>query len=248
MKRDNRRYYGEHASRAIMERRPEDVTGIYFDKAQEERHKKAIAIGRSLGLPVKAVGEADLERLTKSDHHQGICLAAREPDDVPWDAWIRRAKNEKRMLALYLDGVANPHNIGALLRSSAHFGVEWMIGDGKLPRLSPAAVRTAEGGAESTGLVRFPSGAQAIRELKGAGFRIVATTMRGGKDHFQHKFPEKCVLLLGSEVEGVSEEIFRMADEKVAVLGTGRVQSLNVNVAASVLMAEWRRLYPLPKS
>jgi len=143
--------------------------------------------------------------------------------------------------ALWLDGVGNPHNLGAILRSAAHFGVTALL----LPKHSPlalsgAAARVAEGGAEAVPMVRLGRSDNAIAQLRSAGFVLAATVVRGGSDLFATAVPERVVYVLGAEGEGMDRELVAACDMRLSIPGTGAVESLNVAAATAVLLAAWR--------
>ena len=144
---------------------------------------------------------------------------------------------------MYLDGVENPHNLGSILRTAAHFGVAAVAGKaGELPPLSPAAVRVAEGGAEIVPVCDLAEPAGDLRRLAAAGFTIVAASSHRGLAPAATRLAGKIVLVLGSEGKGVSPVIARVATAHVCIPGTGSVESLNVSVAAGILLAEaWRQ-------
>src|SRR5690606_8688382 len=101
------------------------------------------------------VKENDLERLASSVHHQGVCVVAKRRTKLYFSRFLQELKHSPAALTLlFLDGVENPHNLGAILRTANFLGVKYILGEkGRLPRLSPAAVRTAEGAAETVTLV-----------------------------------------------------------------------------------------------
>jgi TrmH RNA methyltransferase len=106
---------------------------------------------------------------------------------------------------------------------------------------SGAAARVAEGGAEALPLVRLGRSDNAIAQLASAGFTLAATVVRGGQSLYASKLPERLVLLMGAEQTGVDPDLAAASTLKLAIPGTGAVESLNVASASSVLMSEWRR-------
>jgi TrmH RNA methyltransferase len=135
--------------------------------------------------------------------------------------------------------VQNPHNLGSILRSAAHFGCGGVIGEAAhLPPLSAASLRVAEGGAESVGLVAVEDPVSTLGALKKLGVRIVSTTSRAGTPIAAAGLSRDVVLILGSEAEGVSPRLGRLADVQVRIPGSGAVQSLNVAVACGIVLAE----------
>ena len=196
---------------------------------------------RSRGYQV--VGADSLERLTKSVHHEGVAILAKQAGRWDLAALLAAIAAPGRDPLLYLDGVQNPHNLGSILRTAAHFGVGAIVGrDGDLPPLSPAAVRVAEGAAEHVPVCDLADPEADLGRLKKAGYRIVVTSSHAGEPLFSARLAGRVVLVLGSEGEGVSKPIDAMADLRVRIPGTGAVESLNVSVACGVVLAEvWRQ-------
>jgi TrmH RNA methyltransferase len=146
---------------------------------------------------------------------------------------------------LWLDGVGNPHNLGAILRAAAHFGVAAVL----LPKastlaLSGAAARVAEGGAEALPFVRMGREDNAMAQLRGAGFALAATVVRGGADLFATALPQRLVYVLGAEGEGMDAGLAAACDLRLSIPGSGAVESLNVAAATAVLLAQWRSRTP----
>lgn len=145
------------------------------------------------------------------------------------------------MLALWLDGVGNPHNFGAILRSSAHFGMAGLLlPAGSTLGLSGAAARVAEGGAEAVPLVQLPDTATAMAQLRQAGFAVAATLVEGGQDVFAAALPQRLVYVMGAESEGMDRQFARDCDLQLSIRGSGKVESLNVASATAVFQAAWR--------
>ena len=145
-------------------------------------------------------------------------------------------------VVLGLVDVGNPHNVGAILRSAAHFGVRAVLVPGDPVRLSAAAARTAQGGAEWVPMLYEPVLGPALAAARRAGFAVAATAVRGGRNVQRERLPDRLLLLIGSEDEGLPPEIADQADAALSVPGTGHVDSLNVAAATAVLLGEfWRQ-------
>ena len=240
-KPNEQRIYGLNACRALFARRPAAVRKVWLLESRIADLKPLLAhcVKHRLGYTV--VEDEDLERLSGSAHHEGVVLGALPAAEWPLSTWLRELPKGPA-LALWLDGVGNPHNLGAILRSGAHFGVSGLL----LPKestlhLSGAAARVAEGGAEFVPMVRLGRPENAFEQLKAAGFTIAATVVRGGTSLFNAKLPERVVYILGAEQSGVDSALAQASTLRLAIPGRGAVESLNVASAASVLMAEWLR-------
>jgi len=235
------RIYGFNACMALFNRRPASVRKVWLLESRIPDLKPVLAhcVKNRLGYTI--VESEDLERLSGSAHHEGVVFGALPSAEWPLSTWLSEIPKGP-VLALWLDGVGNPHNLGAILRSSAHFGVSGLL----LPKdstlhISGAAARVAEGGAEFVPVVRLGRPENAFEQLRAAGFTIAATVVRGGTSLFKTKLPERLVYILGAEQSGVDSALAQASALKVAIPGRGAVESLNVASAASVLMAEWLR-------
>jgi TrmH RNA methyltransferase len=189
------------------------------------------------------VQREDLERLTESTHHQGICILALEHAPIPFRAVDSRLCQLKGpQLLVYLDGVENPHNFGAILRSCAHFGARYVLGDAsRLPTLSPSACRVAEGGAEHVSVIQLDRPTEQLQMLKDAGYQLCSTAVHRGRNLFRHHFAPRSILALGAEETGVTATVARLADARLTIPGAATVESLNVGVAFAVFAAEFYR-------
>ncbi|MFM7205338.1 MAG: TrmH family RNA methyltransferase [Planctomycetaceae bacterium] len=237
-------FHGLRACEAIFAARPEAIVRVYLTEARRRRLASLTewCVRERKGFQI--VADENLERLTKSIHHEGVAiLAAALPRWTLDDLLARMTARAPRGPLVYLDGVQNPHNLGSILRTAAHFGAAAIVGRaGELPPLSPAAVRVAEGAAEHVPVCDLADPVADLERLAKAGFRVVATSSHRGRPLAAADLAGRAVLVLGSEGEGVSRAIEAAAAECVQIPGTGAVESLNVGVACGVLLAEaWRQ-------
>ncbi len=238
---DELRLYGVNAVLAMFARRPEALRKLYLSEALIPRLQPLLkwCVGHRLGYRV--VDEADLDKLAASSHHEGVVADVRRVAPLPLSAWLS-ALPPGPGLALWLDGVGNPHNFGAILRSAAHFGVAGLLlPAGSTLALSGAAARVAEGGAEAVPLVQLPDAAQALAQLRAAGFAVGATLVDGGEDVFAAALPARLVYVMGAESEGMDRGFAAGCDLRLSIPGSGAVESLNVAAATAVFLAGWRR-------
>jgi RNA methyltransferase, TrmH family len=234
--------YGRNACRAVFTRRPEEVDRVYLVTDLLREFAEPLRERAERRLPYKVVTAEELEAITESKHHEGICVVAR-PRPEPTSSEILSVPGPALLVALA--DVGNPHNVGAILRTAAHFGARAALLGG-LPgaRLSSAAHRTAQGGAEWLDVVGVDDLPDALRTCRHAGFSVCATSSHAeeGRDLFSERLPTRAVLLLGSEGEGLPPDLMQEADLLLTVPGTGHVESLNVAAAAAVLLGEfWRQ-------
>ncbi len=179
--------------------------------------------------------------MTQTQHHEGVCFEVLSPPALTLPALLQSVQTYKSALLVWLDGVGNPHNVGAILRSAANFGVHGLILPHTSGALPGAALRVAEGGAEAVTVAQLQLGEDVFVALHEAGFRVAATVPRSGKSMYQVKLPERLVIALGAEGEGLPAALIERADLHLTIPGTGAVESLNVAASAAVLFGEYFR-------
>jgi RNA methyltransferase, TrmH family len=243
---DEERLYGLHACRAVFKVRPADVRKLWLDEARLDDVRDLLRICASRGVAYKIVGAEDIAKLTRSTHHEGLCLIAARRTAPGLEEVLESLPPTGPARVLLLENVRDPHNVGAILRTAAHFGTAAALATGATATRSAALVRTAEGGAESVPLLPTPDPARALALLAEKGFVAVATASRAAAGLYEGKLPERAVLMLGAEREGLSPALMEAAAAQVRIDGSGAVESLNVATAAGVLLAEHWRLATRP--
>lgn len=236
------KYYGVAACQSLWQKRPDDIIRIYLEEERLKEFSPLLKWAAGQRLTYHIVADKDLEKLTESIHHQGICILAREPKPFGYRELITELKTRQEpILIAWLDGVENPHNLGAILRSCAHFGIPYILGEAmKLPSASPSACRVAEGGAEYVKLVKLPDRNKVLAELRKLGFEML-TTAANGHSVYEHPFATRTIVVMGAEVTGVSKIMHELADGKIKLPGTGHVESLNVASAFTAIASEFQR-------
>lgn len=239
------RLHGINACRAAFERRPGDLRKVYLSEARmgELRDVLAFCVRQRLGYRV--VEDEDLRRLSGSSHHEGVCFDMRRPPGLDLVELLAALPAKRPSLLIWLDGVGNPHNLGAVLRSAAHFAVDaLLIPPGSGLGLSGSACRVAEGGAESVPLLRLADIEGSWQLLQKAGFAFAATLPHGGDSLYARPLAQRLVLVFGAEQQGVSRSLIDRCGLRLGIPGSGAVESLNIASAAAVFIAEWRRQCP----
>jgi TrmH RNA methyltransferase len=193
-------------------------------------------------LPYREVPPEELQRIAGTTHHGGMVAVAR-PRGVP----LLDASNLPPILFAapvlpILDGIGNPHNLGAIARSAAFFGCKALVisGDQRQARLSDAALRTAEGGLEALEVFQAPDLHVLLRALLPKMLSLAAVARDGVAPEALPR-GRPFALVLGNEEKGLSRDSIAAAAARVTLPGSGAVESLNVSVAAAVLIhALWR--------
>jgi 23S rRNA (guanosine2251-2'-O)-methyltransferase len=199
-----------------------------------------IELARGIGLkPVKAPKEF-LDRL--GSNHQGLSLLARPKKEPSLSALLDSCPAPKPALILALDHIEDPHNFGALIRSAVAFGALGLVHpkDRSAP-LSAAARAASAGGSEVLPLVKVVNLARALEEMKKRNFWVVSAEAGQGQDLVGFDFPDRTVLVLGSEGSGLSRIVAHTTDLMVHIaLESKVVDSLNVSNVGAILMHRYR--------
>ena len=233
------RIVGIAAARAVLAARPRDVLSLAHTPEARRDVAELLRTAAQQRIAYREVQREELERMAGSLHHEGICLRVqRRPEPQLVELVARFAQSG---FGLVLDGVTNPHNVGALLRSAAYFGAQAMVVRGGGSRLSSAAVRVAEGGAEQLPVGFVADLGEFMAAMSRAKVTVVAADAHAGESLDTFRWPERAAIVLGAEREGLSPAVLASKPLRVNIPGTGRVESLNVSVAAGVLLASASR-------
>jgi TrmH RNA methyltransferase len=240
---DEVRLYGRNACMAVFAKRPHDIRKVYLLESRIADLKAVLAWCVQKRLGYRVVESADLDKLTQTQHHEGLCFEVRRRPPLTFSTLLQTLpKPPKPALLLWLDGVGNPHNFGAVLRSAANFGVHGaMLSQDSALALSGAAYRVAEGGAEIVPIAQIAAGEDVFGPLRNAEFSIAATVPRAGESLYTASLPKRLVIVLGAEGGGLRQGLIDRADLHLTIPGSGAVESLNVAASAAVLLGEYYR-------
>ncbi|KAA1190727.1 tRNA/rRNA methyltransferase [Photorhabdus heterorhabditis] len=234
------RIYGENACQAMFKNRSEAIVRAWFVESVTPRFRNALKWMAANRKAYHVVDEAELTKVSGTEHHGGVCFLIKKRNGLDVETYLKDAPVKDCVLAL--EDVGNPHNIGAIMRSCAHFGVRGVILQDVALLESGAAIRTAEGGAEHIKGIDADSLTTTLNKFRKAGYTIVTTSSHKGSTNLaKAELPEKMVLVLGQERDGLSDSAWEHGDMSLFVGGTGLVESLNVSVATGIMLAEWWR-------
>ena len=228
--------------RARFQRDAGSIQRLFFDAPTGRKLGvmcKALAAARKV---YRCVEPAELEKIAGTVHHGGVVaivpgplLRAPRADDL--SRWAAR-----RVPVLVLDRIGNAHNLGAIARTSAFFGLEHLVlpADPAAAAPNDAAYRVAEGGLEHLTLWRVPEITPFLGQLRAVGYDVVGAAARGGR--LEERATVAQALVLGNEEHGLAPEVAAACTRLVTLPGSGRMESLNVSVAAGILIhALWGR-------
>lgn len=239
---------GLNACMEIARRRRDDIIRVSLVEDRIRTFSELLKWCASHKRAYHVVTGDDLEKIADTIHHEGICMLVKPKPAATFEALAERLQGDptRAECIVVMEDVANPHNLGAILRVCAHFGVGTVClatRKGEKPvSISNAVHRTSEGGVESVDVVHLDDAAAAMRTFKRLGFTLYATSSHARKSAYTTQLPDRVVYMLGSEATGLSRRLTELADAEIGIPGTGHVESLNVACAASILLGEfWRK-------
>jgi len=235
--------YGIHSVRVLLQRSPQRVRQLWLSTERESatRLQELRTLAGNAGIAIEDADDQRLDRLADGGRHQGVVveLLPRAGDPETQLEEALEALGETPPLLLVLDGVTDPHNLGACLRSADAAGVAAVI----VPRdraagLTPVVRKVAAGAAETLPLVQVVNLARTLRELKERGIWLVGTADDAPRTLYEVDLKGPTALVLGSEGEGMRRLTREACDELVSIPMGGAVESLNVSVATGVALFE----------
>lgn len=233
---------GIHAVRSALKHGAQRIEQVWFDKARRDRRlRQLLDEARAAGVEPTASDKASLDRMTGGANHQGVVAHGEMPTSLGEAALDELlAALDVAPLLLVLDGVTDPHNLGACLRSADGAGVHAVIAPrDRAGGLTPVVCKVASGAAESVPFVQVTNLARTLRHLQEAHrVFVVGTDGEAGLDLFEADLRGPLAVVMGAEGEGMRRLTRDTCDQLVRLPMAGQVQSLNVSVATGVCLYE----------
>ena len=205
--------------------------------ASGPRVQEIVDLCRAESIPVRFEAREALDRASKGVSHQNVIAFGAAHDYVGLDAVIAQAK-----LLVVLDGVEDPHNFGAIVRTAHAAGADAVVvPERRAAPLTETVARAAAGALEYLPVVRVTNISQTLERLKQEGFWIYGLDERGTEMYDRVDFTVPTAIVLGAEGKGLHQGVQKHCDVLVRIPMAGAVSSLNVSVAAGVVLFEWRR-------
>ena len=237
--------YGYHAVESLIRREPRRVAALHVQAERQDKRMQALCeLSRNQGVSVLSCSKSELDALV-SGRHQGVVAVLDQAAEAEAGGLMSEADFSEHLskvtapLILILDGVTDPHNLGACLRSADAAGVTAVIfPKDKSADVNDVARKVASGAAETVPWVRVTNLARTIESLKQAGVWVIGTDGEAEEMLYEQDLSGPCALVLGSEGAGMRRLTRDLCDFVVKLPMAGSVSSLNVSVAAGVCLFE----------
>jgi 23S rRNA (guanosine2251-2'-O)-methyltransferase len=200
------------------------------------RLQEVIDLARSTSTPVRFEDRGALDRLAGAKSHQGVVALGSEKKYADLDDIAASAE-----LLVVLDGVEDPHNLGAIIRTAHAAGAgAVLIAERRAAGLTETVAKSAAGALEHLPVVRVVNISQTLRKLKDEGYFIFGLDERGEQAYDTVAWPEKTVIVMGSEGKGLHDLVKKNCDALLRIPMAGKIASLNVSVATGIVLFSWR--------
>jgi len=201
------------------------------------RVQEVIDLARSLGTPVRFEDRASLDRLAAAKSHQGIVALGSEKKYAELEDVAPQSS-----LIVVLDGVEDPHNLGAIIRTAHAAGAgAVVVAERRAAGLTETVAKAAAGALEHLPVVRATNINQTLRALKDRGYFVYGLDERGETPYDKVDFAGHSVIVMGGEGKGLHDLVKRNCDMLVKIPMAGKIASLNVSVAAGIALFAWNR-------
>lgn len=222
-----------------------DVEEIYL--LESFKDKNILDLVFNSKIKVFFCKKSKLDKLAGNEFHQGVVAKVHTYDYYDFDSLVEELKDKEDALLVILDGVEDPHNLGAILRSSEAIGVDGVIvpRHGSCP-LNSTVAKASTGAIDNVKVSQVTNLNNCIKKLKDNGYWVVGAEANNSVDYRQVDYKGKIVLVVGSEGKGISKLVLDNCDYKVRLPMVGKVNSLNVSVACAILLYQiYNNRFPL---
>lgn len=232
---------GIHAVREALEAGRALERIVIASGRHGDRIEELVRLARSRGVPVRFEDRAQVDRLAGTRDHQGVVALAAARSALSLEDLLAQISGapEHKGLIILLDAIEDPHNLGAVVRTALAAGADGVvIPERRAAGLTETVARASAGALAHLPVARVNNLVQAMEELKEAGFWLVGLDERAEKNYTEQDFTGPVGIVLGNEGEGLHDLVRRRCDFLVSIPTTGPVRSLNVSVAAGVVLFE----------
>lgn len=224
---------------------PQRIKKIYlsFSLPVKDRKKELLGQIQKAGLTWEEASSAYLEKKVGSSSHQGIIAEIFPKSKESLKEFLEKKKEENAVCLFLLDSIYDPHNFGAILRACECFAMDGVcFSKNRGASLSPVISKTSSGASEIVPLLEVSNLAEAVRLLKKQGYEIIAMqTVLDALPIHSCTFAGKVAILLGSEGAGIQPLLQKLSDKSVYIPMKGKISSLNVSQAATIVAFVWRQ-------
>lgn len=225
---------------------------IVLDSLSDNKLKEIVKIAEKNSIAVEWKNKSAFEKIFEQKDKskgisQGIAAETEEFAYAGYDETLSKLREKDKAVVVLLDEIQDPHNLGAIIRTSAASGVDAvLITEKNSAKVNHTVIKASSGAANYIDIVLVQSIYQTIEDLNNAGFEVLGTSLNAKSSHYSYKYADKTAVVLGNEGEGLRKNVLKLCDNLVKIPVTGKIDSLNVSVAAGVILYEILRQKTTP--
>lgn len=228
--------YGKNVVKQLLKDGKKIHELLIVDGMKDRELEQAIKNAR---INVKVVGKKKMDQILNADNHQGVAALIDDYKLYSIEEVVSSIKKDKLPLLLMLDGIEDPHNLGAMLRTCDAIGVDGVIiGKHRSVGLTPTVAKVSTGAIETVKVAQVTNLVKTMEYLKKQGYWIVGTDLENSRDYVEGTYDVPLVIVIGNEGSGISPLVRKNCDYCISMPMVGSVQSLNASVACGVILYE----------
>ena len=241
---DNHLIMGRHVLEELLKYDPKRILEVYtaFSNKSGGRKNDILDELQKKHVPVRYVSPQDLFQLVGTDNHQSFVAKVKPRDYLSIEDLLAKDSKKDKVLYLMLDQIFDPQNLGTILRVSEVFGVDGVIfSKNRGSSITPVVTKTSSGASEFIPIAKVSNLATTLQKLQKEDFYVITSELsEDSQSLVGFDFPQRSVLVMGSEGKGVQPLISKISDYKVSIPQWGKIASLNVSQATSIFLYHWK--------
>jgi 23S rRNA (guanosine2251-2'-O)-methyltransferase len=243
MKNSFRLIMGRNCISELLSFAPERIVEIHTSQKHENDSLCQECLKQK--IPIFEKSKKQLSQMVESESHQGFVAAVKERGHPTVKDFLEKNINTENSLVLMLDSIYDPQNLGAILRASECFGVDLVIySKNRGTDITPTVTKASAGASELVPICKVSNLADTMQLFQEEGYHALSADVgEKAQNLYQFKFPEKTLIIMGSEGKGIQPLLRKKCDYHVTIPMYGRIDSLNVSQATSIILNSYRSLY-----
>ncbi len=227
---------GRNCITEVLKVSPQRIIKVY--SSQKSQRDALYAELLKLQIPIKDVSKQELSQLVKSDSHQSYVAVVKEKEQPSLHAFLEESRKKEAGLVLMLDSIFDPQNLGAIIRAGECYGVDLVVfSKNRGADITPVVSKASAGATELVPILKVSNLVETMKAFQHEGFWAVVSELSERAEPLStFSFPQKTLLVLGSEGKGVQPLISKKSDFHVSIPMLGNIDSLNVSQAAAVFL------------
>lgn len=228
-------FMGRHCLLELLKFAPRKIRKVYLAKEDRDLEEDL----RRANVPIKRARKEQLTSMVSSDSHQGIVGEIEQNHSLPLKEFLEKSPDQS--VVIMLDSIFDPQNLGAIFRLAECFGVDAVVfSKNRGASITPTVRKVSSGASELITTIQVSNLAESIKRFQDAGYQaIVSDVSEKATSLLSFQFPEKSLIIMGSEGKGVQPLITKRADHLVTIPMKGQISSLNVSTATSVFLTAY---------